>query len=128
MKAPSSPKERFQYYYDVANSLDKTYQDKIDKVNSERYTYDAKTDPEYKKQEKENIEDYKILENEKVGNYAEFSEGYDNSMQKFVKEKIGKQLEEANKDTARALDDMHYEAWLQRRNARSFSTSFRNNN
>lgn len=119
MSVPSSPKERFQYYYDVANFLDETYQEKIDNVNSERYGgYDAKSDPVYKKQEKENIQGYKNLENEKLGNYAEFSEGYDNSMQGLIKEKIDQQLKEANDQLARELENKHYESWLNRKNSR----------
>lgn len=111
MRIPTDPKERFQYYFDTATGLDAKYQSRINEIKHETFDYDPKNSIEYKKAKMENAQQAEALKEQYRGSYAEFSQGYDNSMQKVAYEKVNKWEKEANKNMEKELYSAQYNAW-----------------
>lgn len=113
MKIPQNPKERFQYYFDITTGLDEKYQNKIDKITSEQFEYDPKKTTEYEATVRENADKAEYRKRKSDGSYAEFSQGYDNSMQKIASKNISADEERANNEQYNAMYDEKYNEWLE---------------
>lgn len=108
----STPLERFQHYFNVANGLDEKFRKKIDKINAERFDYDVYEDKDYIEQSRENRKKSEENLNKTVGSYAAYSEGYDNSMQETLKKKLEESAALSEKNLREKFDRKKYEEWL----------------
>ena len=113
MAVLSDPQKKFEYYFNVANGLDEKYQKKIDAVNSEKFDYDVEKDKEYQQAVESNAEDARYLENKYKGDYAAYSQGYDNSMKDIAVNDIKLREKEANKAAAEELEEKNRRKWLE---------------
>ena len=98
MNIPKDPKERFQYYFDITTGLDEKYQKRIDKIQSETFSFDPEKTTEYKKGVEENRRQADYMKKRSEGSYAELSEGYDNSMQEVAEHQINTEEKRANSE------------------------------
>ncbi len=113
-----TPEERFQYYYDIANGLDSKYQNQIDRINAESFDFNVENSHEYKMAKQENAENADYMHNKYQGNYAKFSEGYNNSMREIAAKEVDNYEKEANDEAARRIDEKYYKEWLDGKNRR----------
>ncbi|MDP4117966.1 MAG: hypothetical protein Q8873_02105 [Bacillota bacterium] len=108
---PKDATERFNYYFNQANSLDEKYNNKINKINKEAFNVDIGKTKEYKEAVNENAENADYLENKYVGNYAEGSNGYDNSMTEFAHRQVKQQETADNENAYQSTRAKYYNTW-----------------
>ncbi len=113
MNIPKNPQEKFQYYFDIANGLDEIYEDKINKVNSQRFRFKPRQTYAYKVNAINNAEEARNLKEEYTGAYSEYSAGYDNSMQKVARENVETLEKEKNDAFADSLYQAEKQNWME---------------
>ena len=109
----NDPQKKFEYYFNIANGLDEKYQKKIDAVNARRSDYDFEKDIRYKEAVQKNADEALQLENKYKGDYAAYSQGYDNSMKDIAVKEIRQHEKEANKAVAEELERENRQKWLE---------------
>ncbi len=110
-RVPKDPKERFQYYFDISTGLDDKYQTKINNIKAEKFSYKPENSSEYMEFEKATGEEADFQKKSTMGNYAELSQGYDNSMQRVAEKQINKEAERLKEEKRDYLYDREFAAW-----------------
>jgi len=118
MKIPSDPAERFQYYFDITTGLDEKYQEKIDKINSEKFDYNPGNTAAYKRAVKENEKQAELIKEQRMENYAELSEGYMNSMQKVQENNVNREKKRLDAEVYNNMYDNKYREWQENKQRR----------
>ena len=109
------PQERFEYYFNVANSLGEKYDKKLKSAEGEKFIYDVTKDPEYKEATEQIAENTRYLTNKKGGDYAAYSLGYDNSLKDITEKDIARSEKEAKKAAASEIERRNYNRWLEQK-------------
>ena len=118
MRIPTDPKERFQYYFDITTGLDEKYQEKIDKISTERFDYDPEDDKRYKKGVAQNADNARRLKEKYAGEFATLSQGYDNSMQTVVGKKVEENQWRQDNELYNSMYDEKHREWMESKEKR----------